>query len=327
MPPRKTPSTDVLLDVLEALPPGQRLWVRGVGQDLYPLLRSADAVRVLRCGPGAVSRGDVVLVRQGRMLTARVVVSLEPWRTATLLGAEERSGGEVLGRVVALRRGRWRVPLPRPFRPALWVAQRTLATAWARPETRLVYRGVRDFFFSGWSKPLRRHWVGPLEVRLLRAQDLDALLTFASERLVVSASFLRRQLRERWGLELPERRGAAAGALDAKGKLHGFAWVDSYRQEGLPLDGVWVRSLVVAPQARRMGVATQLLSCLVEEAHRQGEPSVQADVDDDNAASLRTFEGVGFRRSSDALTRQTNEAWDAAGRSKRLVVLERDSGP
>lgn len=327
MPPRKTPSTEVLLDVLEALPPGQKLWVRGVGQDLFPLLRSGDAVRVLRCGPGSAARGDVVLVRHGRMLTAQVVVSTGPWETAPLLGGDSRPGGELLGRVVALRRGRWVLPLVRPFRPAVWATQRTLATAWARPETRVAYRGVRDFFFSGWSKPLRRRLVGPLEVRLLRGQDLDALLVFATERLVVSASFLRRQLRERWSLEPSARRGAAAGALDAQGKVHGFAWVDSYRQEGLPLDGVWVRSLVVAPQARRMGVATQLLRCLLDEARRQGEPRVQADVDDDNAASLRTFEGLGFRRAAQALTLMTNEAWDAAGRSKRLVVLERDSGP
>ncbi|WP_426745248.1 GNAT family N-acetyltransferase [Myxococcus faecalis] len=327
MPPRKTPSTEVLLDVLRALPPGQKLWVRGVGGGLFPLLRAGDSVRVLRCGPDATARGDVVLVRQGRMLTAQVVVATQPWSTAPLLGAEERSDGELLGRAVALRRGRWLLPLPRPLGPALWVTQWTLATAWAQPRTRLVYRGVRDFFFSNWSRPLRRHLVGPLEIRLLRAEDLDALVTFASERLVVSASFLRRQLQERWGLEPTQRRGAAAGALDSKGRLHGFAWVDSYRQEGLPLDGVWVRSLVVAPQARRMGVATQLLECLLEESHRQGEPSVQADVDEDNAASLKTFEGLGFRLATEALTRRTNEAWDAAGRSKRLVVLERASAP
>ncbi|MFP2909123.1 N-acetyltransferase, partial [Pyxidicoccus sp. 3LFB2] len=85
MPPRKTPSTEVLLDVLEALPPGQRLWVHGAGQGLYPLLRRGDAVRVLRCGPGTLARGDVALMRQGRKLVAHVVVSTRPWLTASLL--------------------------------------------------------------------------------------------------------------------------------------------------------------------------------------------------------------------------------------------------
>jgi GNAT superfamily N-acetyltransferase len=327
MPPRKSPSSEVLLDVLEALPPGDLLWVHGAGQGLAPLLRRGDAVRVLRCGPGALARGDVALMKQGRKLVARMVVSTRPWLTAALLGGTDAPGGVTLGRVVAVRRGQWVVPLPRPFSPALWAARQALATAWARPESRLVYRGVRDFFFSGWSRPLRQRLVGPLEVRLLRAEDLDALLAFAGERLVVSPGFLRRQLRERWGLDAPDRRGAAAGALDAQGRLQGFAWVDSYRQEALPLDGVWVRSLVVAPQARRMKVATRLLACLMDEVRRQGEPRIQADIDDDNTASLRTFEGVGFRPASPELTRRTNEAWDAAGRSKALVVLERDLAP
>ncbi|QSQ13368.1 GNAT family N-acetyltransferase [Myxococcus landrumensis] len=328
MPPRKTASSsEVLQGVLEALPLGQKLWVRGVTRDLAPLLRQGDAVRVLRCGPGDISPGDIALVRQGTRLTAQVVVSTGPWMTTTLLGTGARPGGALLGRVVSLRRGRWLLPLPRPLSPALWVAQRGLATAWGQRRTRLVYRAVRDFFFSGWSKPLRRHLVGPLEVRLLRPVDLEVLLVFAGERLSVSATFLRRQLGDRWGRDAQERRGAAVGALDTKGRMHGFAWMDSYREEGLPLDGVWVRSLVVAPQARRMGVATQLVSRLLEEAHRQGEPRVQADVDEDNDASLRTFEGLGFQRASAALTEQTNEAWDAAGSTKRLIVFERDSAP
>lgn len=329
MPSRKSPSTGVLLGVLEALPPGQRLWVHGVGGSLHPLLRGGDPVRVLRCGPGALARGDVALLRQGRKLVAHVVVATRPWRTAPLLGGQgqDAPGGVVMGRVVAVKRGPWVVPLPRPFRPALWMTQRALSAVWARPEGRVVYRRVRDFFFSGWSRPFRRRLVGPLEVRLLRAEDLDALLAFAGERLVVSIGFLRRQLRERWGVDAPARRGAAAGAFDGEGRMRGFAWVDSYRQEALPLDGVWVRSLVVAPQARRMGVATRLLDCLMDEARRQGEVRIHADVDADNIASLRTFEGLGFRAAPAELTRRANEAWDAAGRAKALVVLERDLAP
>jgi mycothiol synthase len=109
--------------------------------------------------------------------------------------------------------------------------------------------------------------------------------------------------------------------------MRGFAWVDSYRQEALPLDGVWVRSLVVAPQVRRMGVATRLLGCLLDEARRQGEVRVHADVDDDNTASLQTFARLGFRPAPAELTRQANEAWDAAGRAKALVVLARELAP
>lgn len=323
MPSRRASSSEVLLDVLEALPPGHRLWVRGAGRSLSPLLRAGDSVRVMRCGPGSLAPGDVALMRQGRELVAHVVVSTRPWRTASLLGPQDAPGGVTLGRVVALRRGRWVVPLPRPLRPALWLAQQAASTAWAWPRTRLVSRGVWDFLFARWSLSRRRHLVGALEMRLMTAEDLEPLLAYASERLVVSPGFLRRQLRERWGLPEAGRRGAAAGAFDAQGRLHGFAWVDSYRQEGLQLEGDWVRSLVVAPSVRRMGVATGLLERLLDEARRQGLSRVFADVDEHNAASLRTFERLAFRRADAALTEEANEAWDATGGSTRLVVLER----
>ncbi|MFP2898287.1 hypothetical protein [Corallococcus sp. 4LFB] len=51
-------STAELADLLAALPFGHRLWVRGMGRCLYPLLRSGDAVRLLRCGPERLARGE-----------------------------------------------------------------------------------------------------------------------------------------------------------------------------------------------------------------------------------------------------------------------------
>ncbi len=64
-----------LLELIEATPPGRQLWVRGAGRSLYPLLRSGDSVRVLRCAPEELARGDVALVRVGRRLLAHVVIS------------------------------------------------------------------------------------------------------------------------------------------------------------------------------------------------------------------------------------------------------------
>ena len=315
-------STAELADLLAALPFGHRLWVRGMGRSLYPLLRSGDAVRLLRCGPERLARGDVALVRHGPRLAAQVVLSTRPWVTESLLGGTDVPGGELVGRVIALKRGSLVLRLPRPTRPALFLTQRALSGVWTKPAARAVYRHLRDLF-SGWTKPLRRHFVGPVEIRLVRQDDLDALLAFATERLVVSGTFLRRQLRDRWGLPEERRVGAAAGAFDAQGRLFGFAWVDDYHQEGLALDGFWVRSLVVSPRVRRMGVATALVRCLLEEARRQGAERVHADIDEDNTASLRTFSGLGFRPAPDSLTVTTNQQWDAAGGSKRLVVLVR----
>jgi mycothiol synthase len=263
----------------------------------------------------------VALIRVGRKLVAHVVVSTAPVVTASLLGGKDPSG-EPLGRVTAVRRGVWVLPLPRLTRPSLFLGQRVLSGLWSRPRARAWFRRLRDFTVAGWSRPLRRRWLGRLEVRLLREDDLDALLVFAGERLLVPSGFLRQQLLGRWARG-DSSRGAAAGAFDTQGRMCGFAYLDDYREEGLALEGLWVRSLVVAPRARRMGVAYQILQCLMDEARRQGAERIFADIDDDNVASQRTFQRAGFQASSAELTRRVNSEWSASGGTKPLVVLER----
>jgi mycothiol synthase len=276
---------------------------------------------VLRCAPDKLARGDVALVRVGRKLVAHVVISTKPLVTASLLGGKDPVGVP-LGRITALRRGLLLLPLPRLSRPTLFLGQRLLSGLWARPQARTLFRQLRDFTVSSWSRPLRRRWLGQLEARLLREEDLDALLVFAGERLLVPSGFLRQQLLGRWA-NAAGSMGAAAGAFDKRGRMCGFAYLDDYREEGLALDGLWVRSLVVAPRARRMGVAYQLILCLVEAARRQGEERIFADIDDDNIASQRTFRRAGFVTSSLELTRRLNAEWSASGGLKPLVVLER----
>ncbi|MBN1205778.1 MAG: GNAT family N-acetyltransferase [Myxococcaceae bacterium] len=310
-----------LVDLVEATPTGRQLWLRGAGRSLYPLLRSGDSVRVLRCAPEALARGDVALVRVGRQLIAHVVLSARPLVTASLLGGKDPVGVP-LGRITALRRGAWILPLPRLARPTLFLGQRLLSGLWTRPRARGLFRQLRDFTVAGWSRPLRRRMLGRPEVRLLREGDLDALLVFAGEQLLVPSAFLRQQLLGRWARESGAL-GAAAGAFAKRGRMCGFAYLDDYREEGLALEGLWVRSLVVAPRARRMGVAYQLIGCLVEEARRQGADRVFADIDEDNFASLRTFRRAGFQASSSELTQRVNAEWSASGGVKPLVVLER----
>jgi mycothiol synthase len=162
-------------------------------------------------------------------------------------------------------------------------------------------------------------------VRLLRAGDLDALLVFAGERLEVPSRHLRHHLLARWGRE-EQPEGAAVGAFDRQGRLHGFAFLDDYRHEGLRVEGLWVRSLVVAPWARSLGVAGRLVAQLLEAARAQGAPCVHADVDAHNAASLRVFERAGFRPAPPALTERLHAEGLAAGRRGRLVVLTWTAG-
>ena len=310
-----------LVTLVEATPPGRQLWLRGAGWSLYPLLRSGDSVRVLRCEPEELTRGDIALVRVGRRLLAHVVVSTQPVVTASLLGGKDPVGVP-LGRITALRRGGLLLPLPRVASPSLFVGQKLLSGLWTRPQARALLRRLRDFTVSGWSRPLRKRWVGELEVRLLQEEDLDALLVFAGERLLVPSGFLRQQLLGRWA-RADGSRGAAAGAFDAQGRLCGFAYLDDYREEGLALEGLWVRSLVVAPRARRMGVAYRMLQVFLEEARRQGAERIFADIDEDNFASQRTFKRAGFQDSSAELTQRVNAEWRASGGGKPLVVLER----
>jgi RimJ/RimL family protein N-acetyltransferase len=310
-----------LAELVESAAHGHQLWLRGAGHSLYPLLRSGDSIRVRRCAPEELGRGDVALVRVGRKLVAHVVISTHPLVTASLLGGKDPAGVP-LGRITALRRGPWVLPLPRLSRPTLFLGQRLLSSLWSRPKTRTLFRRLRDFTVSSWSRPLRRRWLGQLEVRLLREDDLDALLVFAGERLLVPSAFLRQQLSFRWARP-GHPVGAAVGAFDKQGRMCGFAYLDDYRQEGLALEGFWVRSLVVAPRARRMGVAYQIIHCLVEEARRQGEERIFADIDDDNFASLRTFQRAGFEPSSPELTQRLNAQWKAAGGGKPLIVMER----
>jgi mycothiol synthase len=257
-------------------------------------------------------------------LVAHVVISTHPLVTASLLGGKDPEGVP-LGRVTALRRGLWLLPLPRLSRPTLFLGQRLLSRLWSRPKARTLFRRLRDFTVSGWSRPLRRRWLGELEVRLLREDDLDALLVFAGERLLVPSAFLRQQLHRRWA-RADGPVGAAVGAFDRHGRMCGFAYLDDYRQEGLALEGLWVRSLVVAPRARRMGVAYRIILCLVEEARRQGEERIFADIDDDNFASMRTFRRAGFELSSPELTQRLNAEWSASGGDKPLIVMERALG-
>jgi mycothiol synthase len=303
-------------DVLEAAERGARLWVRGLGRSMLPLIRGGDPVRVQRCSHGDLRVGDVaVLRRSSGGLTAQVVIALEPLKTASLLGVPDLGGYRVLGRVVALRRGPLVVPLPRVARRGLVALQRAVAWSYRHDIPQIALGIGRGALASRPTAALRRQWLGPFEVRRLGPEDLDAVLAFAQEYLTLSSAFLERQLLHRW-----TRQGGAVGAFGAHGKLYAFAFLDEYRQEGADLDGWWIRSVYIAPAARRLGLGGRMLDALCALGREQGIGEVFADVLADNPDSLALVTAHGFADASADVARAVERA---LGQTVPVRVLSR----
>ena len=131
--------------LLEALPPGQVMWLSAAGKSLWPFILGGDSLRVLRCDEAALKRGDVAVVESDHgLLVAHVVVGVGPVRTASSNGRVDPPPRAVLGRVTAVRRGTVTVELPRGSRLLLAVVPRASKVLRAMPGARRVVRWLRD---------------------------------------------------------------------------------------------------------------------------------------------------------------------------------------
>lgn len=311
-------SPQQLADLLAALPPGRTLWVTGLGRSLYPLLRSGDSVRVLRCSPEDVAVGDLCVLRTARGgLVGHLVDSVAPVRTTSFLGKEDQPG-TVLGRAVALRRSGLVVPLPRLARPVLRTLHRLAARAYRSRRARAAVDGLRALVASRLTAPARRALLGPVHIRRLEAVDRDALLIFGGDRLRFTAAFLDRELSGHW-----RGPGAAFGAFDRRRRLLGFMYMGEYRQEGVPLEGIWMRGLVVARRARGLGVGGRLLDAACDHARREGHRVVFTDVREDNAPSLAMVRARGFVEAPAALQDAVQRLLSRRGEGGRVIALQR----
>lgn len=293
------PSSTVTPDLFLALPPGREIWIRVYGRSLLPLLRSGDLVRAVRCGESEIAPGDIAVIRRRRgPLVGHIVTSVHPVRTASFLGVPDAPGVEVLGRAVAVRREGvpFSLPLPRAGRPLLFASHRVVARAYASEPVRRGWRSLRDLAASPATAPIRARFLGPFQVRRLQPSDADELLTFAGGRLRFTPDFVRRELHGHW-----QAPGAALGAFDRRGVMVGFMFMGEYRQEGVPLEGMWLRALMVARRARGLGVARRLMEATCAAARQAGLTSVYADVRADNRASLALVRSLGFTEAPPAL--------------------------
>ncbi|QRN99436.1 N-acetyltransferase [Archangium violaceum] len=267
---------------LEASSPGTRLWVRGAGRSMYPLLRGGDAIQVERCSDVSRMRpGDIALVRvKERGLAAHVVSSVAPLSTRSFLGRLDEGPVHLLGRVVAVRRLGLRLPVGGRLAPLLLIVHRASARAAGSPHLRRSVQVLRRITSSPATREMRRRWLGPIEVRPLGPEDAEALLLYAGHALRGPTAFLGDALRERWSLE-----DGAVGAFTARGRMVGFA----------AREGEWLRYLHVTEEARRLGVGTRLLGVLLEgAASRRSVLVLRAAVREEEVACREFMAGAGF---------------------------------
>jgi hypothetical protein len=131
--------------LLEALAPGQAMWMGAAGKSLWPFILGGDSLRVLRCDETALRHGDVAVVENDHgVLVAHVVVAVGPVRTASSNGRVDPPPRAVLGRVTAVRRGTVTVPLPRASRVLLRAVPTASQVLRALPGARRVVRWLRD---------------------------------------------------------------------------------------------------------------------------------------------------------------------------------------
>jgi len=96
---------------------------------MAPLIRSGDAVKVVRGSELDVRPGDIALVAfDGGRMVAHCVGGVDPVRTFSLRGVPDPSPAEVVGRVVALRINGFEVRLTAFFRHLLLSQQRLIMT-------------------------------------------------------------------------------------------------------------------------------------------------------------------------------------------------------
>ncbi|MBE2252490.1 MAG: hypothetical protein IAE78_23360 [Myxococcus sp.] len=131
--------------LLRALPRGQRMWLRAAGKSLWPLVLDGDQVHVERSDEPALRRGDIALVvSPSGPLVAHLVDSTNPLVTVSSVGVVDPPAREVLGRVVAVRRGAMVLSMPRGAHLVLRQVPRLSRALKELPGLRRLVHRLRD---------------------------------------------------------------------------------------------------------------------------------------------------------------------------------------
>jgi len=98
------------------------------------------------------------------------------------------------------------------------------------------------------------------------------------------------------GARLRQRDSAILLALDEKGGARGFAQLYPMFSS-LRMAPAWIfNDLFVRPDARRLGVAQQLLEAANQLARNSGATQLELSTGNDNAAAQRLYESRGWKR-------------------------------
>jgi len=91
--------------------------------------------------------------------------------------------------------------------------------------------------------------------------------------------------------ELAEHDSRHYVVADVDGSIVGYAGLCAY-----PSGEAYVQTIGVAPDRRRAGIGTVLLTDLLDDAQRRGCSHVDLEVRDGNDEAMRLYERHGFRR-------------------------------
>jgi hypothetical protein len=242
-------------DFFRSRPPGARHWLDTFGSSMSPFLQSGDGLFVERDAATNLSPGDIaILARRDGALIAHLVTRATPLRTTSMLGSEDPSDLEPLGRAVRVRAHGVEVPVNAALRRSLLASHSVLKVGRAREAVHRVLSapGVRS---------VRRALLEP-EVHTLKPSDEPRALLALGD---LGATFGPDVLRVAFG------RGVVAGAI-ARGRIVALAaLVPSTVPHLAQLSLTGVRA-----SARNLGLENRLVALCVVEARARGMVRLEA---------------------------------------------------
>jgi GNAT superfamily N-acetyltransferase len=240
-----------------------------------------------------------------------------------LRGSASREYGTVHARLRSFRRGTRRRPFSALHRMLARILRALLGgSLYARLRTLPMAHAIRGIPQRLRTLPIhgarRTRALGNVAIRLLAPQDGPALERFAHAWLPHLTDMFNRQLPVRW-----QREGIALGAFSGTGDIVGFVFLDEYSQEGVELEGMWVRALKVVSPAQRLGIGSALIRALCEEAAARGIARIYADINENNTPSLKLFRALGFVDAPQDVAERLNREFEDPEQPRRMVAVVR----